>query len=419
MIVPSIDLIGGNAVQLVGGKELAIDAGDPLAVAERFAVAGELAVIDLDAALGRGDNRAVIEALVRRYDCRVGGGIRSYEVAKRWLDAGASKILLGTAARPELLRRLPRQRVMAAVDAFDGQVVVDGWRTKTGASLVESVAALAPYVSGFLVTFVEREGRLGGTAMERVAALKAVAGDARLTIAGGITTVEEVAALDQLGCDAQVGMALYTGRMSLGAAVAAPLVSDRSDGLFPTVVCDERGVALGLCYSDRATVAEAVNTRTGIYRSRRRGRWVKGETSGATQELVRVDLDCDRDALRFTVRQRGGFCHLPTRTCWGEDRGVGPLWRTLRQRLVEAPEGSYTRRLFDDPALLRAKLAEEAAELAAADTPPEVAWETADLLYFALVAAVRGGASLDDVERTLDLRARRVTRRPGDAKETT
>ncbi len=103
MIVPSIDLMDGHAVQLVGGREKVLDAGDPLAVAEKFAVVGELAVIDLDAALGRGSNRDVMLELVRRYPCRVGGGIRTVEQALEWLDAGARKVILGTAATPEVL----------------------------------------------------------------------------------------------------------------------------------------------------------------------------------------------------------------------------------------------------------------------------------------------------------------------------
>ena len=411
MIVPSIDLAAGNAVQLVGGRDLALDAGDPFAVAERFAVAGELAVIDLDAALGRGDNATVIRELVRRFPCRVGGGIRSVEAARAWLDAGAVKVILGTAATPELLAQLPCERVMAAVDAIDGQVVVEGWRTRTGARLEDTIARLAPFVSGFLVTFVEREGRLGGTDLERVRGIVEAAGDARVTIAGGVTTAREVAALDRLGCDAQVGMALYTGRMDLGDAVAAPLRSDRPDGLWPTVVCDERGVALGLAYSDAESLRTAIAERRGVYRSRRRGLWRKGEQSGATQELVRVDLDCDRDTLRFTVRQRRGFCHLDTRTCWGDGRGLGALMQTLDERVRSAPPGSYTRRLLDDDDLLQAKLLEEAAELAEATTPDEVRWEVADILYFALVAAARAGVGLADIEAELDRRAKAVTRR--------
>ncbi|RJO65910.1 MAG: phosphoribosyl-ATP diphosphatase [Myxococcales bacterium] len=417
MIVPSIDLRNGHAVQLVGGKEMAIDAGDPRPVAERFRLAGEIAVIDLDAALGAGDNAVVVRDLLALADCRVGGGVRSVEAARAWLDAGAAKVILGTAARPEILRQLPKERLIAALDAEHDVVVVEGWRTKTGQRIVDRMAELKEYVGGFLVTFVEREGRMGGFDLDRVKALVEAAAPARLTYAGGVTTAEDVAALDRIGADAQVGMALYSGRLSLGNAVAAPLVSDRPDGLFPTVVADERGVTLGLVYSSFASLAAAIEKRRGVYHSRRRGLWVKGETSGDLQELLRVDLDCDRDALRFTVRQSGaGFCHTGTRSCFGEDGGLGRLARRLAERLQNAPAGSYTRRLLDDPELLRAKLIEEAGELAEATTREAAVWETADLFYFALVALARRGGSLADVERALDRRERKLTRRPGDAK---
>lgn len=417
MIVPSIDIQDGTVVQLVGGRDKALDAGDPAAVADTLAVAGELAVIDLDAAMGVGDNSDAIRALVARHPARVGGGIRSVEAARAWLDAGARKVILGTAARPELLSQLPRERVIAAVDAIDGEVVVEGWRTRTGAGLLETVQALAPYVGGFLVTFVEREGRLGGTALEQVPAIVAAAGEARVTIAGGITTADEIAALDAMGADAQVGMALYTGRLDLADGLAAPLKSDRPDGLWPTVICDPAGVALGLAYSNAESLRAAIRRRRGIYHSRRRGLWEKGASSGAVQQLVRVDLDCDRDTLRFVVAQaEPGFCHQDTWTCWGPAGGLPALARTLAGRLAAAPEGSYTRRLLDDPALLAAKLVEEAGELGEAEGASDVTHETADLVFFAMVAMVRGGVSLPEVEALLDRRSLALSRRPGDAR---
>jgi phosphoribosyl-ATP pyrophosphohydrolase len=212
-------------------------------------------------------------------------------------------------------------------------------------------------------------------------------------------------------------MALYTGRLGLAEAFAAPLTSDRPDGLWPTVVVDERGTALGLCWSNLESLRHALETGTGTYWSRRRGLWQKGATSGAEQLLRRVEVDCDRDALRFVVRQQPpGFCHEQTWTCWGPDRGLGALEATLQARLADAPPGSYTRRLLDDPALLRAKLVEEAGELADATDPDHVAAEAADLLYFATVALVRAGRSLADVDAWLDRRAAKVSRRPGDAK---
>jgi histidinol dehydrogenase/phosphoribosyl-ATP pyrophosphohydrolase len=419
MILPSIDLRGGNAVQLVGGKELALDAGDPFAVAERFAVAGELSIVDLDAALGTGDNAPIIRELCRRYACRVGGGIRDVDAALRWLDDGARQIVLGTAARPDVLRRLPAERVIAALDAVDGEVVVDGWRTRTGRGIADAMAEIRPYVLGFLVTFVEREGRLGGTALDRVAPLVSAAAGAKLTIAGGVTTPDEVAALDRLGVDAQVGMALYTGRMSLAEALWAPLRTDRADGLVATVIVDERGTALGLAWSSAESFARAVASRRGVYWSRSRAAlWEKGSSSGASQELLRVAADCDRDALRFVVRQASpGFCHEGTRSCWGGDGGLGRLDRTLAARREAAPAGSYARRLFDDPALLASKLREEAEELIAAREPADVTHEAADLIFFALTRARAAGVDLSAIERELDARALRVQRRGGEAKD--
>ena len=412
MIIPSIDLMGGQAVQLIGGEAMAIEAGDPMPIAERFAVAGPLAVIDLDAALKQGSNKALIEKLVACFDCHVGGGIRDVETALFWLDAGARRIILGTMAKPEILSQLPKDRLLAALDAKNGEVVVEGWKTGTGRGILERVAELKDLVDGFLVTFVEREGRMGGTDMDLAKTIVEAAAPARVIIAGGVTTPEEVAELDAIGADCQVGMALYSGRLDLGDAVAAPLTSDRPDGLIPTVVTDERGLALGLVYSSKESIAAAVNERRGIYQSRRRGLWRKGESSGAIQELVRVTPDCDRDCVRFTVRQTDpGFCHLETRSCFGEDTGLGRLHRRLLARRDRAPEGSYTARLFADRAKLAAKVSEEAQELNAASAHDDVVWEAADLLYFTLTRLASDGIDLAEVEQHLDRRERRIRRR--------
>lgn len=413
MIIPSIDLVRGRTVQLIGGEAEAIDAGDPIPILERLSLAGEVAVIDIDAARAEGSNEAVIRDLCRRAPIRVGGGIRDAETALAWLDAGASKVIIGTAATPELLSRLPADRVIVALDSRDGRVVTHGWRRDTGGSVLDRIADLKDLCGGFLVTYVELEGRMSGTDLSRAKEAVAAAGDARVTVAGGITTAREIAEIDRYGADSQVGMALYSGTLTLAEAIAAPLTSERSDGLWPTVVVDERGLALGLTWSSAESLDLAVDRRRGIYQSRRRGLWEKGATSGSTQDLLRIDVDCDRDALRFTVRQHGdGFCHLKTRSCWGEDAGVGRLSRRLG-RLVggTGPQGSNTVGLLNDPGLLAAKLREEADELATATSPEDVVAEAADVLYFTLVKAVTAGVAFEDIEHELDRRALRVKRR--------
>lgn len=435
MLIPSIDILGGRAVQLVGGERFELDCGDPLELAERFSVLGELAVVDLDAAMGSGSNLELVAELASRWPCRVGGGVRDESTMRRLLDSGARSVMVGTRATPEFLSAFPRERLIAALDFKRGVVMTEGWKTSTGASVADKAAVLAPYVGGIIVTAIEIEGSLSGIDLNAsralVESIRAAGFDGVLTLAGGVSSAAEVATLDAMGVDAQVGMALYKGVLDPADAFAACLSSDRPDGLWPTVVCDESGVALGLAYSDAESLKAAITERSGVYRSRRRGLWRKGESSGDRQTLLRVDADCDRDALRFTVRQSGaGFCHRGTRTCFGavgaagfggDDRGLALVSRTTERRLAEvaageAPAGSYTARLFTEPGLLDAKIAEEAAELCEARGPGRSAEEAADLVYFVSVKLASDGTSLADVERVLDRRALRVTRRPGNAK---
>ena len=227
-----------------------------------------------------------------------------------------------------------------------------------------------------------------------------------LTVAGGITSVEEIVRLHEMGCDAQIGMALYTGRLDLAEAFCA-LVRFGSDGLAPTAVVDEAGRPLMLAYSNRESLLEALRTGKGVFYSRsRRTIWRKGETSGNTQHLLRARLDCDRDAILFVVEQRGVACHNGTYSCFREEPfRLVDLETVLWRRLREATQGdSYTARLANDPTLLSTKIREEAAELAAAQTPNEVRWEAADLLYHALVKVLATGLSFRDVLAELSAR---------------
>ena len=235
----------------------------------------------------------------------------------------------------------------------------------------------------------------------------------------------------------------------LGLSYAACMVTDRTDRLYSTVVCTRTNEALGLVYSSASSIVAALQCGRGVYYSRsRNGLWRKGDTSGHYQTLHRIDVDCDGDALRFTVTQNSptitqstkaavatesgknesgtsssatqkapaAFCHLETLTCWGPSRGIRHLEGTLQDRLHNATEGSYTQRLFQDTTLLRDKLVEEAQELAEADTAQHVAEELADVLYFSLVRAAQFGITLEDAVIELDRRARKVTRRAGDSK---
>jgi phosphoribosyl-ATP pyrophosphohydrolase / phosphoribosyl-AMP cyclohydrolase / histidinol dehydrogenase len=207
------------------------------------------------------------------------------------------------------------------------------------------------------------------------------------------------------------------GQIRVSSLLLAQVTSDRPDGLLTTLVTDERGIALGLVYSNEESVAESLRCGRGVYWSRKRGLWRKGDTSGDWQELVRIEADCDSDTLCFVVRQMGsGFCHLQTATCFGEYRGLSKLQKTLQSRKRSAPEGSYTARLFNDSKMLNAKIMEEASELCEATSKADVAAEAADVLYFAMTKATAAGVTLEDIERSLDAKSVKVKRRKGDAK---
>jgi phosphoribosyl-ATP pyrophosphohydrolase len=435
VIIPSIDISKGRAVQLRQGKEFVLDGGDPLERLEALSLVGEVAVVDLDAAMGNGENRDLIRSMVRRAPCRVGGGIRNREQAVDWLNAGAKKIMVGTAASPEFFSGLPRHRLIAAVDAEKSNVVIEGWKTKTEVDPAERVRDLAPHVGGFLFTQVEFEGGMAGFDWSAIARVRDAAGDCRVTAAGGITTAEEIGRLDGMGVDAQVGLALYTGRLTLGRALAYCLKPAPGDvrstldvqrstldvqrSTWPTVVCDEMGTVLGLVWSTRESLEQAVGRRAGVYWSRSRQQiWVKGETSGNTQTLLRVALDCDRDALRFTVRQHGvGFCHTGSRSCWGTDFDLVALARLIEHRKSNADPDSRTTRLLNDASLLGSKLREEAAELANAKSVDDVTHEAADVLYFTLTAMARAGVTVQDVVAELERRAGEIGRKKLEAKD--
>ncbi|KAF4449431.1 histidine biosynthesis trifunctional protein [Fusarium austroafricanum] len=205
-------------------------------------------------------------------------------------------------------------------------------------------------------------------------------------------------------------------RLLISKIVASYWKSDRPDGLIPTVVTDDAGIALGLAYTSEESILEALRTQTGVYQSRKRGLWVKGLTSGDTQELLRIGLDCDNDTLKFVVNQKGRFCHLQQFGCFGDLNGISALEQTLKSRKESAPEGSYTARLFSDEKLLRAKIMEEAEELCDGKTKENIAFEAADLIYFALTKAVGAGVSLADIEANLDAKSLKVKRRTGNAK---
>jgi phosphoribosylformimino-5-aminoimidazole carboxamide ribotide isomerase len=226
MLIPCIDLQDGRVVQLERGRRRLLEIEDVLGTAERFASYPMIHVIDLDAAMRRGGNARPVRAICewsrrsRGPRIRAGGGIRTVRRARQLLDCGAEQVIVGTAAfRGERVNRaflsrlraaVGRKRVILALDCERGEIVVRGWRRKLGLRPEEVIAALGPYCAGFLCTFVDAEGTMRGTDLDWFRRLRGLT-PLPITAAGGIRSMREVRALERIGMDAAVGLAVYRG----------------------------------------------------------------------------------------------------------------------------------------------------------------------------------------------------------------
>jgi len=219
VIIPCIDLMDGKVVQLVQGREKALEGGSPLEMLAKFRAFPQIQVIDLDAAMSKGSNDALVEVLASRALVRVGGGVRTPERAQALIQQGAYRVIVGTAAfdrekLTEIADAATPGRLIIALDSKAGKVVTHGWTEATSVTAEEMIPHLEPFCSGFLCTYVDKEGMMQGTDLDWFRRLRA-ATQHELTAAGGITTIDEIRELHKLGIHAALGMAIYTGRLNL------------------------------------------------------------------------------------------------------------------------------------------------------------------------------------------------------------
>ena len=428
MVISSIDLKDGHVVQLKNGEHPVLARDDAEALIEEFDRYGEVAVIDLDAALGnvdaRGDtkNTPLLKKLLRKGNVRTGGGIRSVERAKELVSLGAEKVIIGSAAwkkNPKagespldvefleaLVKAIGRERVIVAVDAKGGKVAVHGWTETIEVPFIEGAVQAEKYCSEILFTCVEKEGCMQGADTDAVKKLREAV-QCRIVAAGGVSSAEEIVQLEKIGCDVQLGMALYTGKVSLTDAFIGCLNWDKVD-LIPVIAQSVNGEVLMLGYANRAAFEKTFETNKLTFFSRTRGvLWTKGEHSGHWLEVRKLRADCDRDTVLATVVPHGGVCHTGSFTCFtgeaGEASSAGRLYDIIADRFAHPKPGSYTATL--DGKRVREKILEEADELCSeAETKQDVVWEAADLFYFMNVLMYREGVTWRDVYAELDRR---------------
>ena len=427
MVISSIDLKNGHVVQLKNGKELVLQRDDAEDLIRQFDMYGEVAVIDLDAALGNVDakgntvNTPLLKSLLHHGNVRTGGGIRSVKRAKELVSLGAEKVIIGSAAwksNPvegesvlneeflnQLISAIGKDRIIISVDAINGKIAVKGWTETVNIPLVEGAKQAQKFCSELLFTCVEKEGCMQGTNMDYVKQVRDAV-SCRVVAAGGVSSVEEIAALEKIHCDVQLGMALYTGKVSLNDAFVACMDFEKSP-LIPVIAQSVNGEVLMQAYANKESLLKTFDCKKLTFYSRsRKELWTKGETSGNFLEVVRLRADCDRDCILATVIPVGPSCHTGSWTCFktapDEASTMGRLYNVIADRFANPKPGSYTATL--DAKRVREKVEEEAEELCEADGKDEVIWEAADLLYFVNVLMYKEGVSWKDVYDELDRR---------------
>lgn len=429
MVISSIDLKGGHVVQLKNGKELVLQRDDADALIKEFDKYGEVAVIDLDAAMGntnpKGDtvNTPLLKSLLRKGNVRTGGGVRSVKRARELISLGAEKVIIGSSAwkknpennsdvlntefLDELVAAIGKQRVIIGVDALNGKIAVKGWTETIDVPLIEGAKLAEKYCSELLFTCVEKEGCMQGTNLEMAKALRSAV-DCRVVVAGGVSSEDEIETLERMHCDVQLGMALYTNKVSLKNAFVRCLDWEKTSGMIPVIAQDERSrEVLMMGYSNREALEKTFETGKLTFFSRTRNAlWTKGETSGHFLDVVKLRADCDRDTILAFVKPNGGACHTGSWTCFSsepdEKSTLERLYGTIAERFANPKPGSYTATL--DSKRVREKVEEEAEEICEADGKDEVVWEAADLLYFVSVLMYKEGVDWQDVCNELDRR---------------
>ncbi len=391
MVISSIDLKGGHVVQLKNGKDLVLQRDDADSLISEFNKYGEVAVIDLDAALGNTDekgntaNTDLLKSLLRRGNVRVGGGIRTVKKARELVSLGAEKVIIGSAAwnldrknggsilntefLDELASSIGKQRIIISVDAINGKIAVKGWTETADISLIEGAHEAEKYASELLFTCVEKEGCMQGTDMDMVKQLRGSV-KCRVVAAGGVNSLEQIVQLEKLHCDVQLGMALYTGAVNLKESFISCIDWEKTNGMVPIIAQSPAGEVLMMGYSNKEALEKTFELGKLTFFSRTRNTlWTKGETSEHFLELVKMRADCDRDTILATVIPHGGVCHTGSFNCFSseadEKSSMERLYGTIAERFANPRPGSYTATLNDKR--VREKILEEAEELTEAE----------------------------------------------------
>lgn len=438
MFIPTIDISNKKAVLVTRGKVTTV-LGDPMEKAKELAMYRHFQIVDIDAAIGnnKSPNREIIKQIVKKYPCYVGGGIRTLQDAQEMLNSSARRVIIGS--NPELLKELPMDRTILAIDLDDQDNILTHGRTITAnLSLCEYLEKYVRYVEMICITFHDAEGgehAIPFTKIKRIQKLlKAIllASDEnwgprsiRCAYAGGIQNIKQVRKIIKMGAIPQFGAAFWKGNFTMGDLFISLLntkkqvnwcrcrtaIDGPKEALFPCIVQNIDGIVLGLVYCTVETLKMSIDTQKATFYSREsRQVWIKGESSGNYHTLQHVDLCCDNTAIRMVVSAGDrNFCHKGQKSCFGHSDPARGSLHAISQHIKSRSTRENTKNHIktiqaneiEKINYIKTKLKEEIEELIYAETVEDQVYESADVLYFLMKYLIQQGIDISEIESEL------------------
>jgi ATP phosphoribosyltransferase len=410
--VPTLDISNGKAVLVRNGKVYKVF-GDALEKAKFLSIHKHFQLIDVDRALGNGNNTELIKKIVQKYPCYVGGGIRTFEDAVEFLNSSAKRIIIATNLTKEFVRSIPKERLIIAFDIDQNYHVLIKGRTDVSQYKFEDVLKeFGDYVEIISVTFHHTEGLCNGIPFDQVEVIKNMVEqyNIKLSIGGGIANIIEITKLMEMNITPQFGSGFWNGLFTLGDVYLVLLNNVKQskwivtktgeNTLYPCIVQNIDGIILGLTYCNKESLKISVDTRIATFYSRDQDTlWIKGATSGNYHIVHQVHLNCDNTAIRMIVEGKQ-FCHFDCISCFGHcDPSRGSL-KSLQRIIQQSKEGSYTSQLLKSETRIKSKILEEANELVCS-IDEEIVHESADLFFFISMFLEKNKVDIRDVEQEL------------------
>ena len=428
--IPTLDISDGRAILVKHGKKYK-DNGDPLEKAKFISIHKHFQIVDIDGAVTNNvkNNRELIKHIVKKYPCYVGGGIRTLEIASEYLNSSARRVVISS--NPDLLLKLPKDRVILAVDLDkDNSILINGRTKKSDMTLVQFLDTYAKYTDILSVTFHDNEGTMEGVPEAQIHELKKITDtySLKLICAGGISSIKDITFLTNNSIIPQFGSGFWQGHFTLGDVYSLlpnikkkVLLNDKSERMFPCIVQSNTGLVLGLTYMTSNALKLSVDTRVATFYSREHENiWIKGATSGNYHTVEKVHFCCDNSAIRIVVDSTTDFCHMGTKSCFGHtdpSRGNLNNINSHITKAVTSHDSGYTSEIIKDGYKLKTKLIEEIGELIYADTEQEKIAESADVFYFLLLYLQNQGLDIKDIEAELIKRQYKILKEPVIAKK--